>query len=201
MQQEKRYHRGLHEDLYLLDKVLDNHVMIFKISGSTANVYDIVIKNRSITCNCPDMSDLAKHHGCVCKHCCFVLFKVLKSFSVNDSNFFDTLVFNNLEIIKICTSFDNLNLNNNNFTDKNLTNKYKNVASPNKFNTNNYNKDDDCIICFNEFGNSNVLACPTCHNVLHEKCIKKWLNMGKHSCVYCRSNVWQNLSNKYINLS
>ncbi len=35
-----------------------------------------------------------------------------------------------------------------------------------------------------------IVSCPTCKNVVHEECIRKWLKYNK-SCVYCRSNSWK----------
>jgi hypothetical protein len=56
-------------------------------------------------------------------------------------------------------------------------------------------RDEHCIcgICFNELHLDKLMViCPTCSNILHINCMKKWMNMGKETCVYCRSPIWQN---------
>ena len=53
-------------------------------------------------------------------------------------------------------------------------------------------KYEDCPICFCEFDLSTIMAvCPQCNNILHLDCAKKWIGMGKSTCIYCRSNVWR----------
>jgi len=50
-----------------------------------------------------------------------------------------------------------------------------------------------CGICFNELNLDEIMAiCPTCHNIIHLNCMRKWMNMGKDTCVYCRSSIWKN---------
>ena len=64
----------------------------------------------------------------------------------------------------------------------------------NPFRNNIKNKDihdDECPICFDAFTGANNLFCQTCGNVVHEKCIIKWLETRK-DCIYCRSTVWAN---------
>lgn len=54
--------------------------------------------------------------------------------------------------------------------------------------------DDQCPICFIDFSDESdqenkILACPTCHNVVHSKCMKIWLTRSAHkNCVYCRAD-------------
>ena len=53
---------------------------------------------------------------------------------------------------------------------------------------------DDCPICYDIVGMTDELAeCPTCHNVIHEKCMRKWLTstVGEKACVFCRSKEWK----------
>jgi hypothetical protein len=62
-----------------------------------------------------------------------------------------------------------------------------------KFNvTKTIKPDDECSICFNllELGECN--SCPECKNVIHVKCVQRWLSMTKvPSCIYCRSRIWK----------
>ena len=53
-------------------------------------------------------------------------------------------------------------------------------------------KHETCGICFNELDLNKLMAvCPKCHNIVHIHCMKKWMNMGKDTCVYCRSSIWK----------
>lgn len=205
-QQKKRYDKIFYEELYLLDKNYDKNNLIFKISGSTKNLYTVTIyfTNNTIFCDCPDAKSWAKKSGSICKHSCFVLFKVLKSFKPDETEFFNHLQFNKNEMDIIKKNFDRLVITEtNDFIDKELIEKYKNLTLGKKITKDDFaqirvpNEDDYCIICFDEFDNTkkNNIECPVCHNILHQKCMEKWIKMGKENCVYCRSDIWK----KYLN--
>jgi hypothetical protein len=48
---------------------------------------------------------------------------------------------------------------------------------------------DSCPICYDEFGATPHLSCPTCKNNMHQECMEVWLERN-NTCVFCRSNVW-----------
>jgi len=80
-QQETRFQKVSMESFYLLNMAKNaEENLVFDISGSTANLYQATIypKTKKIFCNCPDARSGAKVNGCVCKHACFILSKVLK---------------------------------------------------------------------------------------------------------------------------
>jgi hypothetical protein len=92
-QQMNRHDRAMKQPLYLLDKfykstegTTDEHDkiaynydhLVFKICGSTKNIYTVELKNNTITCDCPDYESGCVKYQVICKHCCFVLFKVLR---------------------------------------------------------------------------------------------------------------------------
>ncbi len=224
LQQKQRYNRIFEEDLYLLDKKYNQTNMIFHISGSTANVYKVTINwnNNSIYCSCPDMKTWAASYHCVCKHCCFVIFRVMKCFTLNQTNFFKSLHFSREEINLLKNKFDIMTFNNDDdFINSEYIYKYlnlesekdvKSISEDNRFIQKRNTKDDEyCIICFEEFNGNNSkndndndndnknVECPICHNIIHDKCMKKWIKMGKISCVYCRSDIWINYDKKLDN--
>ena len=211
-EQKKRYDKINTEEIYLLDKLIEKDNMTFNISGSTANVYKVVIyeKYKNIDCNCPDMRSWAKKYKCVCKHCCFILFKVLKAFTISDANsFYNSLHFSNDEMKTMRNKFEQLIITGDIINEEYLE-KYKNLNVENFksiFEQKREIKEDDyCIICFDEYEkDSKNIECPTCHNIIHKQCMTKWLNMGKTSCVYCRSEIWKKFienksSSDYLNL-
>ena len=201
--QQKRLNKIYTDPLYLLDKsITDEGNFLLKISGSTANVYNVLIdvNGRKIYCTCPDMKSWAKYSKCICKHCCFVLIRVLKIFVDNNINnghpFFQELIFSPREIIRITRQFNKLIVNaNDEFVDSELLAKFKSLNIDFEPETTKCN-DDDCPICFDSLGNNNNVSCPTCHNVIHKLCMEKWLQSGKSTCVYCRSKIWKLYKNK-----
>lgn len=226
-QQKNRYNKIFNEEIYLLDKFKEDNKLIFHISGSTANIYKVTIylNHRNMFCDCPDMKSWAKKYNCVCKHCCFTLFKVLK-LNLHHTNFFNNLALSDEDLVQINNNFDKLTLTNiddnidDNIINQQLLKKFQTLNLTNNNDNNDKNKkkdifennkeideDDQCVICFEDFLKNDIVSCPTCHNIIHKKCMEKWIKMGKHNCVYCRSEVWKKFGNnitnttpKYINL-
>lgn len=208
--QERRYQRIFKEPLYLLEKETQNSNLVFTISGSTANIYQVtILPNKKIKCSCPDMESWAKHDHCICKHCCFVLFKVLKTFDPYQTNFFQTLIFNAEEYERLQTKFHHLMIQDQlseDYIDSGALEKYQNLKSHGLLLTDldsnpfqqkkTVDSEDMCAVCFDEFEGTQNVECPVCHNLIHQACIQKWLQMGKKNCVYCRSDVWKNFGKK-----
>ena len=204
--QLNRYQKLSYEPIYLLDITEETNRTVFQVSGSTANVYKVVIyfNNKTIYCTCPDNTVHCKRVGCICKHCCFVLCKVLRVFDTSSAFFNGRLTFNDTEEQKIRDAIKKVNLTNSDYINPELLDLYKNEETTT---TTTQNKDelylqkrtttddDLCAICYDGF-TSNVknVECPACHNVMHKGCIEKWLSMDKKTCVYCRSEVWKNYS-------
>ena len=224
--QKNRFFRIFNDNFYLLDilKYPDNTK--FFISGSSKNVYTVTIfENKRMTCNCPDMKSWAKESDCVCKHCCFVLFRVLDIYkyynNINELNFFKDLEFDDDEynfirsrMLELISKFNpnDMDSNKNNIINIDLIQKYnkikdlKVVNGKEKYIVKNSieAKEDVCPICFLELKNEEIVKCPCCNNIIHKECMEKWLRMGKSNCVYCRSDVWKDYlknENEYKNLN
>ena len=198
-----RYNKIHHEPLYLLDKQQIDNKLVFSVSGSTANIYKITIyeNSRKLFCTCPDAKSWAKKHKCLCKHICFLLFKVFK----NTINKETTDLFNNLnlslgELDLIKDKFRGLNFNQDNeyvnqeYLDK--FNKLSNDGIPIKelFTVDKIidTKEDDCPICYDLLKDVKIcVQCPICQNIFHDKCMNKWTQSGNETCPYCRSGIWK----------
>lgn len=210
LHQELRYARVFYEPLYLLNVEKSESKHVFKISGSTANVYNISFYPFSgkIFCNCPDAKSHAKKHHCLCKHICFVLFKVLKeSVDKNNTNLFQTHYLNSEEKEKAINKINNLNIYDNDFVNKKYLEKYeklKNTDPKTLFSVKKeFKQEDDCPICYDTLEEvKKCVQCPVCNNILHVICMNKWLSSGNQNCPYCRSECWSNYNseNNYINL-
>ena len=202
-QQRQRFNKVWSEEFYLLDKKSEKANYIFQISGSTANIYTVTIYGNAkrINCDCPD--SWARTSKCICKHCCFILFKVLKAFDPNQTDFWKERLFAKDEINKIKDKFQKINFQDAEIVDTELLEKYQELKGEkvekkeNKYQQQKKLEEDDvCPICYIEFDDEKNIECPTCHGVIHQTCMEKWLQMGKTSCVYCRSEVWKNYGKK-----
>ena len=209
--QRCRFNKIHYEKFYLLNLEKFDDKIIFSISGSTSNIYKVslYLLGKRIFCNCPDAKSHAKKNHCLCKHVCFIIFCVLKN-CVNKDNtdLWTNHYFSNEELIHLVEKINSLNLNQNEHTSEEMFIRYellKNKDPKEKFKIKKEIKEDDyCIICFEEFKvKKNICQCPMCNSILHSICMNKWLNTGKISCPYCRSEVWENFNtnNMYNNLN
>ena len=199
-QQEKRYAKLRTERFYLLDRSVRDENLQFHISGSTRNVYTVTVypNSASVFCSCPDARSWAKKHKCVCKHCLFILYRVLKVFDRTDHPFFDRLWFTpeELECIQLSTEYLQAHLDNT-VVDRHLSHRYTSIGTATTQNdytpTIRFDADDLCGVCFLELENDHAdqcMACPTCKKSAHKDCIEKWISSGQQLCVYCRQDVW-----------
>jgi hypothetical protein len=211
IKQKERIAKMYNEPFYLLD-IKKEDKYIFTISGSTANLYRVIIHNNRISCDCPDGTLWSKKFNCICKHCCFVLIKVLKmKVPELNNDILSTLEFGDNIYAKVIEKTNNIinNFSNLDCVNQNYINKFKNIKPDNKKTyvvDKEINKDDDCGICFDSIGNNIdiLIECPDCKNVIHKLCMEKWLNCGNKTCVFCRSTSWGSYfvkkDGKYINL-
>ena len=130
-QQSARFAKLKTEKFYLLDRKMVDNVITMHISGSTQNIYTVTInmERSSIFCDCPDNKTRAKSQGCVCKHCLFVLYRVLRIFNGTDQRFFIALTFTPDDMERILLAYVDLNATldtaaNQTIINKSLTDKY-----------------------------------------------------------------------------
>lgn len=217
--QKIRLDRIYTQPLYLIEQQSENDSFVFQISGSTANLYTVKINseipeiNELICCNCPDSSSWAFHAGVKCKHCCFVWIKVLGL----DPELLDSYIFaknadTNSKLVKEkCLNLAIRKELINETYQKRYQELKKHLDSgeklPDKFSVTKDVEEEDCPICFDKLSEKDSSQCPTCRNVVHTKCIRKWLSLGNKSCVYCRGD-WGGFfkdrtktgNTKYVNL-
>lgn len=220
--QSSRLSRMKTQPLYLIDQIKEDKIVEFTISGSTANLYQVKIDPENLSCNCPDMSSWARDAGVKCKHCCFVWVKILRlptewlenNSLIDQSKVQEAIQNQEVRAELINTSYQEKYRQLQ--QQKNKTNKEtgkeidtgKETVCSDKFAVTKELIEDDCPICFDQLEATDSLQCPTCSNLVHQKCIRKWLSTGHQNCVYCRSD-WSELITKkkkkskkikYINL-
>lgn len=187
------------EPFYLIDHDPDEMSACAKfiVSGSTQKVYNVYLKtDRTFRCNCMDHPRCVRN-GMVCKHICFVLFRVLRH---TNPRFFDrlslsheelTVYLNRLECglhvaLEDCTPPSTMpqpqpqtqtQLHQSSFTNP--------LRMPGPA--------DDCPVCYDLLTDGSELrGCPSCGNAIHLACVRRWLAVtASKTCIMCRSDVWE----------
>lgn len=204
-EQEKRYKKIYTDKFFLLDITEHGDDYEFAISGSTANVYKMTLhaNSHTMSCDCPDASSHAKRHNVLCKHCCFILIRVLKM----DVGTFEQDIFAHSALRFSPEVFWEVHGNvkrlvttgryARDIVDPTLTKKFKDLQQGINQDVYKLQKalddDDECVICFENLAAANrnyMVECPNCHNAIHTFCMTKWLASGYTTCVYCRSDIW-----------
>lgn len=211
-QQLIRYDKIFSESFYLLNKTQYDNKLCFDISGSSSNIYKVNIYygSKMIYCNCPDAKKWAKNHGVICKHCCFILFKVLKLNSETYKSYLDVLIFTPSEVETIKEAFQKINMNNQEeFINQEYIEKHRQLLVKKQDNQSQslipkQSQDNLCCICYDEFediSNQNKnKQCKVCLTILHKSCLNKWLSSGNNTCPYCRSIIHNTQNSYYLNL-
>lgn len=192
-------------------------VVAFQVSGSTQSVYTVKVSlsNGSTSCNCMDARMNCRKLSCVCKHVCFVLFRVMR---MEDIDFFSTMH------VSASDLQNRFHLNRNGtglLADDNtevyqpppvsavshLHNSHAVEMDNGAFSWNNVKRrpgdEDECPVCYTlllppsmqeDICKSDIRGCPDCGNAIHKECAKKWMSMFRNrferTCVICRSGVW-----------
>jgi hypothetical protein len=166
-------------DLYLSDFSGSENDLVIEVLGTKrANKrsrYKVCLNNGTSTCTCSDFIYRGNKLGVVCKHICFVVFKVAKIFSMS---FIQTRKLTDFERMQIYNAL----CNRRDYFVKALNKKFKDFTK---------NKEDcSCPICFDAIHEADSVSCPECKNYIHEHCMLIWLE-SHASCVYCRSSAWK----------
>lgn len=191
-----------------------------RICGNTQNVYDARLGIHSVSndkqsmyvwnCNCPDMRVHAKRDKCVCKHVCFMIYKVLKlhgdeadklvkrdPFVMDDEKFCEYASILQSRACNPCDDVVNHDL---------LKKLAEHDANPKRsaemFQPSDQARDADmCPVCFDaiQVRDASVAMCPDCKNIVHKECMEMIISHNPTSslrCVYCRSEIWASFKEK-----
>jgi hypothetical protein len=194
--QKNRIKKCSYESLYLLETIFNNNLITLKMTGSTLNVYTIIISDRIIKCNCQD----SMKRTYFCKHICFVICFIGK---IYDENIFINYTLGYDEINSIIIRLLHNCSNDPNIVNNMLIDKYKskilNIKDDNK-SVLKRNINEDCPICYIVMNKDDPLfICHQCNNCVHMECMKIWLK-NKNTCVYCREKIGDKVEG-YLNIS
>lgn len=198
-----RIHKSLNEDIKLIFYTKENYDLLFYVLGTSGFIYRIIMSCTSFSCNCEDFEESK-----LCKHICFVLFKILKVFrfdiKLNEikcvyqnrllpTNFYKDFKFEEYEWVTLKEKYNKIKLylRQSNFDYKSSI-KFNLIYYRYKYNVkNNFVKTNDkCAICLDEKGL--FLKCPICKNDYHINCILSWFEKveGDKKCPTCSSYYW-----------
>ena len=202
---------GVHLDITLMPYVPEPSKYVFKVAGSSGNIYDVsLLSNNTFVCNCPDFTNEERPHGCNCalsrcwcKHVCFIAGKVGKIYDVQAYR--NKVITNEQRNSLIAcipsvwkdrkiVNYDYLNA----FKAFMLERDNANEADDEFDAKNARNLTDDCGICFcplvGDKGEKDLKACPQCMKAVHTNCIVPWLKIANQKCcANCRSPSWKRL--------
>jgi hypothetical protein len=196
-QQLIRVDKMFNEPIYLLSKKKEFNKYIFEVCGSTTNIYKVQIYTTSnmIYCNCPDARSYAKNSGVLCKHCCFILIKVLNI--PRQVDYFKIYILNVEQIEHVKNRFNSLEFADNDFIKMDYIDKYKNLKDYKI--TVNSETESICPICYDELEELENKQlnnqCKCCSKIFHNNCLNKWLCLGNTTCPYCRNLIKSNNNN------
>ena len=200
-EQKERILKGSYESIYLIDVKLIKNNFKLKLTGSTLNIYTITLDKNYLTCNCLDSKKFCLKNNLYCKHICFILLFIGK---FTTENVFTFNVLSSETKIQLIKNIKHEYYPKDIVSCPYLIDKYNDKIKNNIIfkNIENNNINSTCGVCQNEIkDNKYVLVCPKCNNLVHKKCILKWLKYN-NNCVYCRDTIWKNYSNQgYLNIN
>ena len=175
-EQYSRFLRGLQQPISCINhEVLnsDNNTGLFKIKGTTNNIYTIIISNIP-TCTCIDYKKRKQN----CKHIYYILLKFFKAIPSDTYLWESSWDFNTINLL-----WANYNSQ---ITEKKDAEVVQKCI-----------KENECCICLNDFTDDyKVCYCKySCGNNFHVKCFKSWekISMTQNidlKCPLCR-NLWE----------
>jgi hypothetical protein len=188
-----RFNKIYHEPFFLLSSSVESNgrTIRFDISGSTQKPYVVKLDaNGGMRCNCMDAAVNCAKANCVCKHICFVAFRVVRS---EQSTFFANKTLNATDVADIFTRVTADGLANDASRTSDARPPAAAAAAATVTSVEARNIGDDCPVCFDELRadqKENIRVCGECSNGAHEECIRRWIaHAPRPSCIFCRARL------------
>jgi hypothetical protein len=136
-------------------------------------------------CSCPDHKFNSSKKGTVCKHICFIVCKILKFL---DPEFFSTKKLTKEKLEQLVNKLSSKDLAE---IDKSFINKIQKISIELFRNfVKQIDNDDSCPICFDDLESKSKVACPMCHNYIHDDCMRVCLEK-RDTCLFCMDPIWK----------
>jgi hypothetical protein len=111
-EQYKRFKKMLSENIECLHITKDKNNLYFLINASTSKHYKIIISNDGkIKCSCPDYINTVKIQECLCKHCLYIIYNILKDYKNINHEIYKRCYFSKDEIQDIYIWYKNYKRN------------------------------------------------------------------------------------------
>ena len=219
LQQHNRFQRIFIDNFFLLNLENTEDSFIFKLSGSTQNVYSVKIMKKypenMVFCDCQDMKKWCKQYNVFCKHILFIIFRVLQLFTYKNKlshievcdkgmKFLEKKRLNRdyIEIISVFCDLFNFEEASSEIVNTQFTKKY-NLLNVNNTENNTDNNTDtkieesiNCIICFDLIDKCKKIKDKHSYSIKCSKCIGEFHTTClkkwltfKKSCPYCRQEM------------
>ncbi|KAG2019600.1 hypothetical protein CC2G_005023 [Coprinopsis cinerea AmutBmut pab1-1] len=190
-----RLERVQMQTFYMLDRNRNGDELkeTFQVSGSTGNVYTVVI-DKIPSCTCPDAMK-----GNHCKHILFIFTKVLHVPRSSGSWYQKALLTDELqEIFDNAPAAPNAGVTNARVQEaylRSIGRAPSQPASSQQSKKKTPEEGDDCPICYDTMyraSEAQLVWCEECGNAVHKGCWGQWSNTARASgkdvtCVWCRS--------------
>ena len=178
-----RYHRALHEPIYLVGHEHLNPTMVqFLIQNEKSNkTYQILYDSQThqFSCNCPDFTNREQS----CKHIYCLFFRVLQR-KHHDAEVAESYLLNEQFLEEVSPEFI-LQWQRSGEpaqTQGIILPTPQSASSPPR------NIDEDCAVCFEALDLVNSLwCCKTCSNAIHQGCWSRWKVVNRSTCPFCRT--------------
>ena len=197
-EQRKRFDKLRTESFFVLGRSTGRstaELYRFDVSGSKRTKYSVVFHaSGTVSCTCMDSKMAAKKAGVMCKHCCFVMTRVLKY--PEHGSFYETYRFAGSDLddfaSKVVALGATLDVDALNADLARARASARDDAFDDEFSR--YREPDpgaECAVCYTELSCARPLVgCPTCQNAMHVDCATKWTSYKK-TCPFCRSTAWK----------
>lgn len=199
----RRILRSIDENITLIYYLTLKQGYFFYILGKSDFIYKIIINKKYQSCNCEDYFK----HKTLCKHICFVLFKLIKIYKINlnnydlkmvgqngliETNFFKNLYFDDLDWFIFKKRHKNIKKYiKKSFFNSDYFKQFKYFYQQYYFMLykNMENSNDDCPICKDTIHKG--IKCNICKNIFHVYCLNKWFDkIEVKKCPICRTDYW-----------
>ncbi len=147
----------------------------YEILGSTGTYYDVIFNNNSFCCSCPDHERTQSY----CKHIYLVYIKIFHLIPDVEATG------NSLNEMQ----FRMMKGAHQRFMELRKKKEEENSsASNNVLEGYRFNKEDECSICFDVFGEEKIFGCKHCKNCFHDVCMQAIFRINS-KCPLCRGTV------------
>ena len=186
-----RFNKISYEPFFLLSSELDSDAQSirFSISGSTQKHYVVRLgRDGRMRCNCMDAAVNCAKAGCVCKHVCFVAFRIARSERIG---FFADKTLDEAEVGDVFTRVAADGLAND--ASRVVVDTASHAPPGPPAGREARNIGDDCPVCFDllhDDHKENMRVCLVCANGVHEECMRRWIaHAPRPSCIFCRARL------------